>query len=122
MALLSFVGLGYLIRRAGKAAPDAESPLLGELPWHALSVGEQQRLSMARLLWHRPAVAAVDECSSAVDERMEAKFYRRCAADNIAIVSIGHRRSLRRHHEALLRLDGAGGWTLSACESFRPAA
>jgi putative ATP-binding cassette transporter len=56
-ALLDAVCLPSLLVRVGG--------LDAELDWaHVLSLGEQQRLSIARLLHHRPAVAFLDEATS----------------------------------------------------------
>ena len=41
-----------------------------ELDWGAeLSLGEQQRLGFARLIYHQPAFAILDECTSGVTVR-----------------------------------------------------
>jgi len=78
-----------------------------------LSVGEQQRLSIARALLQKPDWLFLDEATSALDEKSEAMLYRilleRLA--ETAIVSIGHRSSLVMFHERFLELtpDEAGG-------------
>ena len=55
-ALLSSVGLEYLLER------EAEQDAAGSLrDWDAsLSLGEKQRLSLARLFFHRPVFAICD--------------------------------------------------------------
>jgi len=78
-----------------------------------LSVGEQQRLSIARALLQKPDWLFLDEATSALDEKSEAMLYRilleRLA--ETAIVSIGHRSSLVIFHQRFLELtpDEAGG-------------
>lgn len=81
-----------------------------------LSGGEQQRLGFARLLYHRPAYAILDESTSALDEQLEDKCMRMCVALGITCISVGHRPSLIRHHEVVLRLNGKGGYTIEETE------
>ena len=77
-----------------------------------LSVGEQQRLSIARALLQKPDWLFLDEATSALDEPAEAMLYRLLLdrLPDAAIVSIGHRSSLIVFHERFLSLkpDGKG--------------
>lgn len=83
-----------------------------------LSLGEQQRLAFGRLLLARPAIAFLDEASSAMDEGLEDAMYRlaRHELPDAVIVSVGHRSTLFAHHTQQLVLagDGQGGWTLKS--------
>jgi len=71
-----------------------------------LSVGEQQRLSIARALLQKPDWLFLDEATSALDERAEDMLYRLLLKrlPRAAIVSIGHRSSLIAFHERFLEL------------------
>jgi len=66
-----------------------------------LSLGEQQRLSFARVLLTEPNLVFLDEATSALDEPSEARFYRmlRAAAWHPTIVSVGHRSTLAQFHD-----------------------
>jgi ATP-binding cassette subfamily D (ALD) protein 3 len=76
-----------------------------------LSGGEKQRLAMARLLYHRPAFAVLDECTSAVSADGELKLYRECVAAGITLLSIAHRPALKHFHKRVLHIDGTIGNT-----------
>lgn len=80
-----------------------------------LSPGEQQRLGIARVLYHRPALVFLDESSGAVAEATEARVYRLMSAAGVTVVAVGHRSSLRRLHDRELSLSGppGGQWKLS---------
>ena len=66
--ILDQVDLGYLIER-----PDV---LTKEINWEEeCSLGEKQRLAIARLIWHKPEYAILDECTSAVSTAMEERLY-----------------------------------------------
>lgn len=83
------------------------------LNWtEVLSPGEQQRIGLARVLYHKPRFAILDEATSCVDEPMEAKFYALCKDMNITLITIGHRSSLHQFHQRKLTLDRKGNWEL----------
>ncbi|MEL7359425.1 MAG: ABC transporter ATP-binding protein/permease [Cyanobacteria bacterium J06560_6] len=78
-----------------------------------LSLGEQQRLSFARVLVHQPAYTILDEATSALDRENEQQLYEQLAAAQITYVSVGHRESLKDYHKSLLRLAEDHSWDLS---------
>jgi vitamin B12/bleomycin/antimicrobial peptide transport system ATP-binding/permease protein len=79
-----------------------------------LSLGEQQRLAIGRVLLNRPLAVFLDEASSALDEGLEHAMYRllRESLPGATLVSVGHRSSLLRFHTAVLDLLGEGKWRL----------
>ncbi|EGD77957.1 ATP-binding cassette [Salpingoeca rosetta] len=101
-ALLQLVDLAYLVDR---------SQATTAVNWEqTLSLGETQRLAMARLFYHRPVFAILDECTSAVSHAMERRLYRLCAKYNITCITISHRPALTAFHDLRLELDGKGGY------------
>ncbi|WP_273382117.1 ABC transporter ATP-binding protein/permease [Actinobacillus porcinus] len=72
-----------------------------------LSLGEQQRLSFARILIHQPAVAFLDEATASMDEGLEDAMYRlvRERLPNTTIISVGHRSTLQIHHQQQLVIN-----------------
>jgi len=77
-----------------------------------LSGGEQQRLGFARLLLARTPFAVLDEATSALDLDSERILYGELERSGMAVISVGHRPSLRPFHQRLLQLDGRGGWRI----------
>lgn len=74
-----------------------------------LSLGEQQRLGLARVLLQQPDVLFLDEATASLDEPSEAALYKALAAlPNTTIVSIGHRSTLRAFHDHHLEIARTG--------------
>lgn len=91
------VQLGHLADKLGQ-----------ENDWmRMLSLGEQQRLSFARLLIHKPMVAFLDEATASMDEGLEDAMYRllRERLPDTTIISVGHRSTLQPHHDKQLIID-----------------
>lgn len=97
--------LGYL--------PDREGGWDTRKEWKdVLSGGEKQRMAIARLLYHEPRYAFIDEGTSAVSSDVEGLLYERCKEKGITLITISTRASLKRYHTFNLTLglgeDGTG--------------
>ncbi|KAG8436756.1 hypothetical protein GDO86_007733 [Hymenochirus boettgeri] len=75
-----------------------------------LSGGEKQRMAMARLFYHKPQFAILDECTSAVSVDVEGYIYNHCRKVGITLFTVSHRKSLWKHHEFYLHMDGRGNY------------
>ncbi|KAF2091279.1 hypothetical protein K490DRAFT_71486 [Saccharata proteae CBS 121410] len=98
--------LGYL--------PDREGGYDTRKVWQdVLSGGEKQRMGIARLLYHEPRYAFMDEGTSAVSSDVEGLLYENAKARGITLITISTRASLKRYHTYTLTLglgDNGDEW------------
>jgi len=91
--------------------PGLASRIEEEAHWNRmLSLGEQQRLGIARALLYGPDFLFLDEATASLDEPSEAKLYQLLdqRLGRATIVSIGHRATLAAFHRRRLAFTRAG--------------
>jgi putative ATP-binding cassette transporter len=91
--------------------PQLASQLEEDAHWNRmLSLGEQQRLGLARALLHAPQFLFLDEATASLDEPSEEALYRLIAEKLPAttLVSIGHRSTLEAFHQRHVELVREG--------------
>ena len=83
-----------------------------------LSPGEQQRIAFARALVQKPDWLFLDEATSAVDEAAETRLYQlvRDRLRGTAVLSVGHRSTLRAFHGRQLVVKPNGSAPASIVE------
>ncbi|GKT91821.1 LOW QUALITY PROTEIN: peroxisomal long-chain fatty acid import protein [Colletotrichum tofieldiae] len=97
--ILEDARLGYL--------PDREGGWDTRKEWKdVLSGGEKQRMGFARVLYHEPQFAILDEGTSAVSQDVEGLLYEVCKEKGITLITISTRASLKKYHTYNLILGG----------------
>ncbi len=101
--------IGEVMAAAG--LPAFSQRLAEEAHWNRiLSLGEQQRLAVARAILQAPDYLFLDEATASLDEPAEAKLYKLLheRLPHATIVSIGHRSTLFAFHDRHLALHPEG--------------
>ncbi|WVQ85299.1 hypothetical protein IAT38_007464 [Cryptococcus sp. DSM 104549] len=112
LKILEVVEMGHIVEREGGWDVVRE--------WRdALSGGDKQRIAMARLFYHRPKYAILDECTSAVTLEIEKVMYDHATALGITLMTVSHRPSLWKYHSMVLQYDGAGGYIFTELDAER---
>ena len=105
LSILDQVKLDKLANRMGEG--DSIRGLYKIQDWSkVLSLGEQQRLSFARIIYNKPDVIVLDEATSALDLAGEEAMYENLMNLGATYISVGHRPSLINFHNKKLILRG----------------
>ncbi|PBK77170.1 related to adrenoleukodystrophy protein [Armillaria ostoyae] len=83
----------------------------------ALSGGDQQKIAWARLFYHNPKYAILDEATSLVPPDMEGMMMEYAAKLGITLLTVSHRPSLWKYHAMILHYDGQGGYVFTKLDA-----
>lgn len=113
LQVLTLVGLGDLAIRA--------SGLDMEQNWRQmLSVSEQQRLQLARVILRQPKYVVMDDATTALEAENERLLYALLASFGAVVVSAGAPARLQKYHTHVLELAGDGTWLLVPADKYTP--
>lgn len=110
-AVLARVNLGTLVQRCGGLDSVQDFAKM-------LSIGEQQRLAVARVLLSSPRYAILDEATSALDAENEAMLYAELKRTKATLISVTHHPGLLEYHAQVLELLGDGRWALHEAAGY----
>lgn len=103
---MAILKLDYLIEREGGWGTESSR-------WEdRLSLGEQQRIGMGRVYFHKPSIVLLDECTNATSADIESSLYEECQRHGMTIVTTSQRAALVRFHSRELRILENGSWKL----------
>jgi len=110
LKILESVKLEYLHGREGGF--DAKND------WYdMLSGGERQRISVARLFYHIPQFAVLDEATSAVSVEIENTLYMTAKQLGITLITVTQRKTLDQFHDYILRIKDNCEWEFEEIRS-----
>ncbi|KAI0032482.1 ABC transporter transmembrane region 2-domain-containing protein [Vararia minispora EC-137] len=108
--ILAFVQMEGVIEREGGWDAARE--------WRdALSGGDKQKIAWARLFYHRPKYAVLDEATSLVPVDVEGLMMDRATELGITLLTVSHRPSLWKYHHMILQYDGHGGYVFTKLDA-----
>jgi putative ATP-binding cassette transporter len=102
--------ISEVLRKVG--LPHLVDSIEEDAPWdQTLSGGEKQRLTIARVLLHRPDIIVLDEATSALDSASQDSLMKLLSEEmkGLTIVSVGHREELEQFHNRKLTLERRRG-------------
>ncbi|KAI0080024.1 adrenoleukodystrophy protein [Panus rudis PR-1116 ss-1] len=108
--ILSMVNMANIVEREGGWDAARE--------WReALSGGDQQKIAWARLFYHKPKYAVLDEATSLVPPDMEGLMMQHATELGITLLTVSHRPSLWKYHSIILQYDGQGGYVFTKLDA-----
>jgi len=111
LQILERVNLPRLADQFGGLDAEADWP-------NVLSIGEQQRLAIARVLIAKPKYVMLDEATSALDATNEDLLYQLLSSTATTFVSVSHHDTIRKYHKNVLELLGDGRWSLNPVQQL----
>ncbi|KAF8528026.1 ABC transporter transmembrane region 2-domain-containing protein [Hysterangium stoloniferum] len=106
LSILAIVEMDHIVEREGgwDVARD----------WRdALSGGDKQKIAWARLFYHNPKYAVLDEATSHVPQELEMRMMEHATELGITLLTVSHRPSLWQYHSHILQYDGLGGYVFT---------
>lgn len=110
LSILAVVQMEHIVEREGGWDAARE--------WReSLSGGDQQKIAWARLFYHKPKYAVLDEATSLVPPEMEGRMMEYATELGITLLTVSHRPSLWRYHSMILQYDGQGGYVFTKLDA-----